>query len=186
MGVSVSGIKVFFLGFVLSLSMVARSESGLLSSVDLDFKSIKIKNYTFDTQTQRYVAQDGSFLKLSRRKMPEGDAHKFLGDQLYQHRLLYQPQSAPYPGMLTKDVSCSEGIVLPKDPTDTVSATYWFSEVPATKALLYGTCGSIEEPYWSQILLLYCKKTQTFFDVRIFKPKGEKASPWGAPIANCP
>ena len=127
----------------------------------------------------------GNILKLVEDALPPSVAKKILRARLVQLEMLFAPHGAPYPGMLTKDASCVKNAVLAKKIEETQDSIFWFSEMPATNGLIYGACGSMDEPYWSQQLLLYCKDKKTLHDIRYFKPRNKGTERIGKPLASC-
>ncbi len=148
----------------------------------------KIQFEQFESKDGVLKNKSGNVLVIRQEKMDPKIAVKLTKNKLVQLKLLFAPQKAAYPGMLTKDQSCSTVADFPKEIIDNKELMTWVSEMPATDDYFYGSCGSREEPYWSQYQVLFCKKTGVIYDIKYFKPK-EKSKikdSIGFQIANCP
>ena len=117
--------------------------------------------------------------------MSEAVAKKILKNKLIQLKLLFAPQAAAYPGMFTRDQHCQQSATFAKKIEYTKDAIFWHSEMPGSDNFTYGSCGSREEPYQSQYLLIYCKKIKTLFDIRYFQLKNKEEVKIDRAIATC-
>lgn len=127
----------------------------------------------------------GHVLQVTSEKLDEATAKKLLKNRLIQLKLLFAPRSAPYPGMVTKDEGCRATAIFADKIQSRPQSLYWFSEMPAAEDFSYGNCGNRKEIFWSQYLLLFCKKQQVLYDIRYFSPKTDKAFKFGHPLAAC-
>ena len=174
-------ISLILLFFTLP-GLSARADfSGLV----FDPQLLDLSQYTLNQTPGEFQGPSGNVLQVRSEKISQADAAKSLKNRLFQLQALYAPQSAAYPGMLTKDASCLATVALATKTEETKSELFWFSEMPATQRFVYGTCGTIEEPFWSQKLLLYCKSSQLLYDIRFFRLKGKAFTKIGKRLARC-
>ena len=156
-----------------------------LKQLDFD-ASIKPAAFTTPLEGSRLKDATGNVMQVTQEKMSETIAKKILKNKFVQLKLLFAPQAAAYPGMLTKDQSCKDSAAFGRGVQTKADSIFWFSEMPGSEDFGYGACGSRAEPYWSQYLLIYCKKQQVLYDIRYFKlstkKEGEKIN---HPIAKC-
>lgn len=127
----------------------------------------------------------GDVLHVTSEKLDEATARKILKNKLIQLKLLFAPASSPYPGMVTKDEACPTTAIFADKMESGPQSLYWFSEMPAAADFSYGTCGNRKETFWSQYLLLFCKKQRALYDIRYFTPKTDKPFKFGHPLATC-
>ena len=149
-------------------------------ALEFDASVVDFSKFSRDGESSRYIGPEGSVLSVDEEKIAPEQAKKDLKNRLLQLQLLFAPHGAQYPGMLTKDASCKDRTRLASKTSETKDSLYWFSELPATQTFVYGSCGAIAEPFWSEKLLLYCKAQGTLYDVRFFT---KKKSPIGRPLA---
>ena len=147
---------------------------------------IKVENLTTAIDGGRFKDSAGNVIQIKTDTMNEVIAKKIVKNKLIQLKLLFAPQTAAYPGMLTRDQHCQDTAVFSHSTKETENSIFWFSEMPGADDFTYGSCGSRSEPYWSQYLLIYCKNQKTTYDVRYFKvSKNKDADMFKHPIAKC-
>ena len=61
---------------------------------------------------------------------------------------------------------------------------YWLAQLPAGSDFSLTSCRP-NDPYWSQYLLTYCKKTKTFHETSYFVPVGNIAGSLKQPVKKC-
>lgn len=183
-------MKTLFGILLISIIAQARPDNVLPAETlkQLQWDSVvKTEAFTTPLENDRLKDSAGNVLRLTQEKMSESIARKLLKNKLIQLKLLFAPRAAAYPGMLTKDQSCKDTAVFSKGQQTTSDSLYWFSEMRAADDFSYGACGSRAEPYWSQYLLIYCKKTGILYDLRYFKmaAKKDEEDMIRRPIAKC-
>ena len=61
---------------------------------------------------------------------------------------------------------------------------YWLAQLPAAADFSYTSCKA-NDPYWSQYLLLYCKKAKALHETRYFVVSGNSAGRLKQPVQKC-
>jgi hypothetical protein len=87
---------------------------------------------------------------------------------------LYEKQATPYSGVVTREASCLEGMVIENNNViETPNEMSLKFDLKATERHVFGVCLEEQNIFRTQILLLYCKKNQTFYEIKYFYPKSE-------------
>ena len=147
--------------------------------------NLKLEQFSLLVDTNRLKNTSGNVIQGTQDIMSEAVAKKILKNKLIQLKLLFAPQAAAYPGMFTRDQHCQQSATFAKKIEYTKDAIFWHSEMPGSDNFTYGSCGSREEPYQSQYLLIYCKKIKTLFDIRYFQLKNKEEVKIDRAIATC-
>ena len=156
-----------------------------LDGVIFNPKLITPSNFSYDQNLEAFKDSEGNQLTIREEKIKANEAEKMLKQRLVQLKLLYVPKVAAYPGMITTTESCAKKYFYPQKIKESSTALYWTAEMPATKEMIYGSCGTMKEPFWSQQQLLFCKKTSTLWDVRYFHQQKDFKKHFSSPIASC-
>lgn len=82
-----------------------------------------------------------------------------------------------------EETSCMRDLQIDPLPLDNKIQTSLLFNLKATERLVLGVCLEEQNVYRNQTLLLYCKKTNTFYDLRYYYPKSIK--PILTPIVSC-
>lgn len=162
--------------------------SNCLAEQPLPILDSRILLNEFSLSDGVYSHKNGNRIIIRSQIQDKETAAKLLKNKLVQLKLLFAPQKASYPGMLTKDQSCISVASFPEKIQRDAERLYWSAELPATEDYFYGSCGSRAEPFWSQYQVLYCKKSKILFDIKYFVPKDKNLikSSIGYQMASCP
>ena len=126
----------------------------------------------------------GNVVQISQETVNVDRARKLLKNKLVELKLAFAPQAVPYPGMLTKEEDCYKTAKFADKIEENFESLFWFSEIPATENFDYASCGNAKDVYWSQFLMIYCKKKQSLFQIKYFS-KDQKFEHFGRAIAAC-
>ena len=96
---------------------------------------------------------------------------------------LYVIQATPYRGQVTKESNCIKDLSIAPIKNDNVLQTSYRFDLKATERMVLGGCEEDQNIYLVQVLLLYCKKTKTFYDIKYYYPKS--LSKFVPVIASC-
>lgn len=129
---------------------------------------ISFEKFKWDKEKKRFLSADGETLIITASDAEEKVAAKILKNKLVQLKLLFSPQSAAYPGMLTKGESCAKSAAFPKKVENNAQSLYWFAEMPAATDLSFGNCGARPEPLLRHTEILYCKQFKKIFEISFF------------------
>ncbi len=179
----------FFSISLISKTTLAQTEKKItrLSDVKLQLNSELDSNekFNFSEKDNYFKDANSSILKIIELEFSKKDAEKFIENQLVQLQLLFAPQKAAYVGMISKDQLCKDTPKIPKKIIRNKAGAYFFAEIPATANGQYGSCGSREEPYLGQHLVIYCKKTGKLYDMHYLRLKNSETKYLNKPIAKC-
>lgn len=179
----------FFSFSVVGKTTFAQTEKNIskLSDVQLQLDSEIAANekFSFNEKNNYFKDANSSILKIIEFEFSKKDAEKFIENQLVQLQLLFAPQVAAYAGMISKDQICKNTPKIPKKIKRNKAGAYFYVEIPATAEGQYGSCGTREEPYLAQHLVIYCKKTGKLYDIHYLRLKNSGAKYLNKPIAKC-
>ncbi len=124
-----------------------------------------------------FLSSDRFFIVKVIGKMDHGHAESFIKNKQVQIRELFQNYFDPYGGNIQKSQECLQG-----NKTDDVlrvdnQGMYWSASLWATPLLVYGICDANQNIYQSLLTLKYCESNKTMYDVRMFYPIAEVATP---------
>lgn len=174
-------MRIEFLIFFISSFGLADA----LELKELDFSpNLKVEAFT-SVNNGKFKTPSGSILILTREKFSEQDAKKLLKNKLAQLKMLFEPRSAPYPGMVTTDQTCRKTARFPAKIEESSNSLFWYAELPASEDFTFASCGSRKDIYQSQYLVIYCKSSQQLYDVRYFVPLGQNEFILGQSLAKC-
>lgn len=182
-------LSALFYTLLIGKTTFAQSEKNIskLSDVQLqlDPEIAANEKFNFNEKDNYFKDANASILKIMELEFSKKEAEKFIENQLVQLQLLFAPQVAAYVGMISKDQVCKNTPKIPKKITRNKTGAYFFAEVPGTAEGQYGSCGTREEPYLGQHLVIYCKKTGKLYDMHYLRLKKSETKYLNKPIAKC-
>jgi hypothetical protein len=182
-------LVAFFSTSLFYQSAVAQAEKNVskLSEVQLllDSEITQNEKFNFNEKDNYFKDTNSSILKIIEFEFSKKDAEKFIENQLVQLQLLFAPQKAAYAGMISKDQICKNMPEIPKKINRNKVGSYFYAEVSATAEGQYGSCGLRDEPYLSQRLVIYCKKSGKLYDIHYLRLIKSGAKYLKRPIAKC-
>lgn len=107
---------------------------------------------------------------------------KIIEQKSNEIKLLFLPHQVPYFGQISKEISCTSNVEIDKPILETEKGLSLNMNLAATEYLIYGTCIKEQEIYKSQLLFLYCKKIETFYEIKYFYDRAEN---YKKAIASC-
>jgi hypothetical protein len=113
----------------------------------------------------------------------EETADKLIKNKSLMIKGLYAIQATPYSGTITKEASCTTDMNIDPVLSDKKNQKSMQFDLKATERLVLGVCLEEQNVFRNQTLLIYCKSIKTFYDLRYYYPKTQKALKM--PIANC-
>lgn len=150
-----------------------------------DFKALPELGWKEVEEKALYSNADGYGLKYSVLEVKQERARQILKNKLIQLKMLFAPEAAAYPGMITKGQDCAKRAALAQKTEENKSSYFWFSEMPATEEGQVGTCGLRPETKWAHRLVIYCKKSGKLYEVELVKPMVGSNLNSKKPIAEC-
>jgi hypothetical protein len=101
-------------------------------------------------------------------------AAKMFKNKTFMIKGLYSIQATPYTGAVTKEASCMADLQIDPLPVENKIQTALLFNLKATERLVLGVCTEDQNVYRNQTLMLYCKNSRTFYDIRYYYPKEGK------------
>ncbi len=119
-------------------------------------------NYT------EYVSGEDILQLKQYPNMTRAKATKIIEDRKFFITSIFKDQFAPYPGVLTSTIGCSENLK-PKVKEDTASVRIDY-RLLATYNFLYGNCNIVDNYYICLYSVFFCPLKQELFELKIFTP----------------
>lgn len=153
------------------------------TTIEKDFR-----NAVFQTRklklTNVIKAEDRYLIIESNNNVSLKNSKKLFSEKNAMIKEYYTIQATPYSGAITKEAECLNDIQLAPNVRETKDELSFQYNLKATDRLVLGVCQSEQNKFYNQILLLYCKKTNVFFDIKYFYPI--LTNKLVHPIAKCP
>lgn len=149
-------------------------------SVDKEFqeKNISGKKIRFEGELKNHQMIAEVMTDVEPEK-----AEKLFKNKSMMIKGLYSIQATPYSGTITKEASCIGELQIDPVAVDAKNQTTLLFNLKATERLVLGVCIEEQNVFRNQTLLIYCKNNRTFYDLRYYYPKANKAL--NTAIANC-
>lgn len=148
--------------------------------VDKEFQELNIsgKKIRFDGELKEHQM----IAEVMTEVEPERAVNLFKNKSM-MIRGLYSIQATPYSGTITKEAGCINDLQINPQEVDVKNQITQQFDLKATERLVLGVCIEEQNVYRNQTLLIYCKNSKTFYDLKYYYPKNEK--PLLAPVASC-
>lgn len=162
------------------LGCTQKIKENFLPGVQFDQHEIKITQFHDEGKTKvgnnlfNLSTDNNEKLKLNTKNVKLAEAKKIIEQKSNEIKMLFAPQQVPYFGQISKDITCISGVEIDQKIKETEKDLSLQLNLPATEYLIYGTCITDQEIYKSQLLFLYCKKSETLFEMKYFYDRSEK------------
>ena len=175
----------------LSLGLVGCTENmkaGFLTGVSFDPNVIKITEFHPEKKSKvsnslfNLTTEKNEKLKINSKSISLSEAKKIIEQKSNEIKMLFLPHQVPYFGQISKDISCTSNVEIDKPILESEKGLSLSMNLAATEYLIYGTCIKEQEIYKSQLLFLYCKKIETFYEIKYFYDRAEN---YKKAIASC-
>lgn len=174
---NVLSFSLFF--FSLACTNKTQSEFQWKGLVNLGVTDIKIETKKpMISESEILAGQSEKGLRLRVIKHL-GGAEQF--DELFTRiafllKSIYQDQEAPYPGQITKIISCPENF-RPRplaESNDSIAKRKGFL-LMANSREVFGACDATSVRFHALHALVLCKTKNILFEIKLFQPAGEKS-----------
>ena len=162
-------------------------KENFLGEIKFDQNEINIKNFENDKKTKvsnnlYNLTTEKEKLKINKKILKLPEAKKVIEQKSNEIKMLFAPQQVPYFGQISKDITCTSGVEIDRKLIETDLELSQQLNLAATEYLIYGACITEQEIYKSQLLLLYCKKSETLYEIKYFY---DRVLPYRNKIAFC-
>ena len=180
---------IFLLPTILCLSLNLTADELIKNFENLKIKFIselgEDSDWKFNEEKRYFENDKNEILIISKFDYDLKKSEKFINNQIIQTQLQYAPKDSLFKGMVTPEKTCKNAPKVEKKIFYSKSGIHYFSELPATAELQFGSCGMLKEPLISQRLIIYCSHDDVLYDIYYFRPNQDKTKPFKKPVAYC-
>lgn len=185
-------MNLLFLLFLIltSISCTEKAKENFLTGVKFDESQIKVTDFYKDEKYKNFTnigialkSDQNSLLHIKTiNKIDTEAAKKLISQRQNEIKTMFAPQLVPYAGQITADINCTQAVEINQTISVTKDEIHLLINLTATDRLIYGSCITDQEVYRSQLLLLFCKSSQTYHEIKYFF---DKQIPFKTQIAHC-
>lgn len=156
------------------ISCTKKTSDNLIKDIKFESAEIDLSDFTEDNKVRNLentIALKGdnkSVLRVHHQTVNSTEALKNINQKSSEIKLMFAPQQVPYMGQITKDIRCTEAVEVNNKIIENEKEISLLINLTATERLIYGSCIPEQEIFKSQLLLLYCKASQTFYEIKYF------------------
>lgn len=180
---------IFISAFIFLNSCTEKTPENFLTGVKFGSEQINISSFYQDKKakgpanTVGLRSDQNEVLRIKTETIgkPE-EARKIIDQKSNEIKMMFAPQQVPYQGVISKDINCTQAVEVNNKILETDKEISLIANMTATDRLIYGSCIADQEIYKSQLLMLYCKSNQNFYEIKYFYDKGLVYKPQ---IAHC-
>ena len=177
------------IGLILLSSCTEKTPENFLSGVKFSSEQINISNFYQDKKAKGPVNTSAlrndqdEVLRIKTESISKAEeAQKIIDQKSNEIKMMFAPQQVPYQGVISKDINCTQAVEVNNKILETDKEISLIINLTATDRFIYGSCIAEQEIYKSQLLMLYCKANQNFYEIKYFYDKSLAYKPQ---IAHC-
>lgn len=141
------------------------------------FQDFEQKVSSHQGDLNQYEFSHGTeFVLINSMAKPAGQALVLASELAATIEASYEPQTVPYPGMISKDIKCDPQYLPKQTRSEGMEWDVRVFDLYANERKVYGACLTSQVKFRSYYALVVCKKSGRFYEVKyFFDPKANPA-----------
>lgn len=174
-------LGMVFLVLLLGVTLKNNSRPDGLPMADTGLSGELLQHFQFETASESGGSmvlngeQNGTKLRLHIfRDWSPQMAESYISDKMFVINSLYREIHSPYPGALSNRIACADEF----KPKRVEYSPFDYYRIYATDRLTYGACSRDLISYQTILYFIYCDEDNSFYQLELFVPVNEPASPY--------